>query len=176
MHFNAGRKLSEEHKRKISLALMGHVGYYRGKKRLPETIRKMSESQKGEKNHRFGKPISEEHKRRISEFAKSHPLTNEQVQKKRIRMSGVRNHSWKGDGASYAAIHVWLKTNHGKASFCSNNECSGRSGHFEYANISGVYCHDIRHFVPLCKSCHTKFDQYGGVKFINFLPKKQRRP
>ena len=55
-----GKKLSEEHKRKISKG-------NKGKKLSEETRKKISEAQKGEKNHMYGKHLSEETKKKMSE-------------------------------------------------------------------------------------------------------------
>lgn len=60
---NKSKQVSEETKRKISEARMG-IQYSN------ETISKMSESHKGEKNYWFGHHLSEEHKRKISEAKK----------------------------------------------------------------------------------------------------------
>ena len=59
---NKGKKLSEEHRRKISES-------EKGKNISAETRRKMSESQKGNKNA-FGKKPSAETRRKISEAKK----------------------------------------------------------------------------------------------------------
>lgn len=59
---NKGKKLSEEHKKKISEAKMG-------KKHSAETKRKLSEAQKGKKNA-LGCHRSEETRRKISEAKK----------------------------------------------------------------------------------------------------------
>lgn len=52
----AGRKLSDETKKKISDGRTGEKNWNYGKPRDPETIRKMSEAMSGEKNPRYGKP------------------------------------------------------------------------------------------------------------------------
>jgi len=52
--------VSEERKRKIS-------EWARGRKHTPESLRKMSESQLGPKNHRWGKCNSEEARQKISQ-------------------------------------------------------------------------------------------------------------
>ena len=54
-----GYKLSEEHKKKISLVMLGKCF-------SKETRQKMSESKTGAKNPNFGKQMSEEQKRKIS--------------------------------------------------------------------------------------------------------------
>ena len=68
---NLGRKLTEKHKRKISL---NHSRHSLGKHPSEETRRKMSEAHKGKK-------LSEEHKQKISEACKK--LTYEQMIERR---------------------------------------------------------------------------------------------
>lgn len=58
-----GKKLSEEHKNRISAALKGRTF-------TPEHLKKNSESQKGEKNHMFGKHLSDETKKKLSSSIK----------------------------------------------------------------------------------------------------------
>jgi len=64
---NAGRSLSEEHKRRIGEANTG-------RKATPETIKKQSDAQKG-------KPKSEEFKKRVSETQKGRVFSDETLQK-----------------------------------------------------------------------------------------------
>ena len=69
---------SEETRRKLSQINKGENHHFFGKKHSAKTRRKMSEARKGEKNHNFGKPISAAQKRQISEankgrkFSESH--------------------------------------------------------------------------------------------------------
>jgi len=75
-----GKKLSEEHRRKISEALKGktksgqfkkgHKPWITGKHHSEETKRKMADAQKGEKGFWYGKHLSEETKRKMSESQK----------------------------------------------------------------------------------------------------------
>jgi hypothetical protein len=79
-----GRKLSEEHKKKISIARMGNIGYWVGKKLSIETKIKMSISHKGKK-------LSEEHKRKIGEKRKGHLVSIETRQKIRKGLKGYKH-------------------------------------------------------------------------------------
>ena len=80
-----GKKLSEEHKKKLSKAKKGkytgekHPMY--GKHHLEESKKKMSETHKGEKNHNYGKKMSEEQKKKISEAEKGKKLSEETKKK-----------------------------------------------------------------------------------------------
>ena len=80
-----GKKLSEEHKKKLSKAKKGkytgekHSMY--GKHHSEESKKKMSEAHKGEKNHNYGKKMSEEQKKKISEAEKGKKLSEETKKK-----------------------------------------------------------------------------------------------
>lgn len=69
---------------------------------------------------------------------------------------GEKNHAWKGDGASYQALHVRLYKRFGKPSQCS--VCGTKEAPaFDYANLTGNYT-DLSDYAPMCRSCHHKFD------------------
>lgn len=108
-------KLTEEHKKKLSIALSGKNNPNYGKKHSPEvrakisaaiTGRKLSEETKKKfSEQRKGKKKSEEHRRKISESNKGKTLgrkfTDEQKQKlkeaaKRKNLFGKNNPAWKG--------------------------------------------------------------------------------
>jgi len=68
------------------------------------------------------------------------------------------NDSWKGDAAGKQAFHRRLYALHGKPSCCL--VCGTTSAkHYDYANISGRY-EDLDDYVPLCRSCHAKYDGF----------------
>ncbi len=87
-------------------------------------------------------------------------------------IKGTDHYNWKGDNASYFAIHIWNKTQWGKASKCDNTECiyprknAARSWvnapkRFEWALKRGrTYTRNREDYYQLCKSCHAKYD-YG---------------
>lgn len=91
---NRGRKHTEEHKRKIGLAGLGRVFSEEHKRKIgeankialtgrvhgphsEEAIKKMSESQLGEKNHMYGKHHTEETKDKISLANKGKSMPDE---------------------------------------------------------------------------------------------------
>jgi hypothetical protein len=65
------------------------------------------------------------------------------------------NHSWKGDDASYKALHLRVAEYRGKPSLCSR--CGATEGRFEWANLTGDYA-DINDYERMCVSCHRRFD------------------
>lgn len=80
--------------------------------------------------------------------------------------AGAWNGMWKGDTASYFAIHQRLKVTRGKASDHSCSECGNRARHWAYDNADpfereddgGRYSTNLNHYRPMCVSCHRKFD------------------
>jgi hypothetical protein len=95
------------------------------------------------------------------------------------RKKGIRWHKgelhagWKGDSASYNAIHMWLKKYYGTPMECENKKCSyprtNKNGKvllkpskFEYALKHGKnYSHNRNNFITLCVSCHAIYDKRG---------------
>lgn len=87
----AALKMTEEHKKKISISKMGHKGYMNGKKLTEDQKKKISERHKGVckteehkkklSNVNFGKKLSEETKNKISNWNKTVGFTDEQKQK-----------------------------------------------------------------------------------------------
>ena len=64
----------------------------RGKKRSEESRRKMSNAQKGEKSHMFGKPRSDEIKKKISNSRKGKMVSKETRRKMSEAHKGEKNH------------------------------------------------------------------------------------
>lgn len=62
---------------------------------------------------------------------------------------------WKGDTASYSAIHKWLYAHYEKPTKCQ--DC-GSTNSIEWANISGEYRRERGDWKHLCKRCHMIFD------------------
>jgi ribosomal protein L40E len=83
------------------------------------------------------------------------------VQKKPITDKCCENSpQWKGDDASYSAIHNWVIVHYGKAVKC--RKCGRTDLSVEWANLPHTYKRDIRDWVPLCASCHRRRD-YGNI-------------
>lgn len=73
---------------------------------------------------------------------------------------GEKHHLWKGDFASYSALHYWIQREIGKAHFCLFNK-NHVSTRYHWANISKIYKRDVTDYMPLCPSCHFKYDNVG---------------
>lgn len=69
--------------------------------------------------------------------------------------SGPENHMWKGNLASYSAIHIWARENIPLTDVC---QLCGKPGKLDHANISGEYIRDKGDFICVCRKCHTALD------------------
>lgn len=58
---------------------------------------------------------------------------------------------------SYASIHQFLIRTYGKAPFCVWDS-KHQSTKFEWANVTGKYTTELEDYLPMCPSCHRRFD------------------
>lgn len=70
---------------------------------------------------------------------------------------GVNHFGWKGDSASYSAVHKWMTGNFGRPKKCV--ECGGNKPRVEWANLSGEYKRERADWISLCAGCHRFFDR-----------------
>jgi hypothetical protein len=71
--------------------------------------------------------------------------------------TGEKNDSWKGDQATYNALHLRVYAARGRPDHCS---CCGRSDGgsiYEWANQTGKYT-DVNDYEQMCASCHRSLD------------------
>ena len=128
---NLGRKLSEEHKLKISNTLTG-------------------------------RKLTEEHKKNISEGKKGRSSTQQN-----------ENHpQWKGDNASYYAIHIWVNNHKSKPDFC---DICGENKILELSNKDHKYRRNIEDYQYLCRKCHGKFDRDNNLRKHKKVTKNKKR-
>lgn len=116
------------------------------------------------------KVMSEETKQKISKALKGirrSKSTREKVRKarlgvKRPEISGVNHYLWKGDDASYSAIHIWIKNELGPPSKCEHCGLDkipkGKKRGFHWANKTGNYLRNTQDWLSLCVSCHKFYD------------------
>lgn len=65
----------------------------------------------------------------------------------------------------YNIIHAWLIKNYGKATKCEDKNCLRKSKTFDWCLLHGKdYKKDITVFIPLCRSCHMKYDMTDQKK------------
>lgn len=74
------------------------------------------------------------------------------------------NGMWKGENASYIAIHAWVRRHYGvpvKCQFCGKEKTTPRS--VQWANIDHKYRRTREDWLMLCCSCHKKHDIEKGL-------------
>jgi hypothetical protein len=79
--------------------------------------------------------------------------------KRRWDISNEHNYGWKGDDASYYAIHTWVTLNLGRPDKC---EYCGKTGlsknQIHWANKDHKYKRNLTDWIRLCASCHKNYD------------------
>ncbi len=70
---------------------------------------------------------------------------------------GQMNHQWKGDAASYQAMHKRLESRFGKPKRCEKCKTTDRRRSYDWANMTGEY-EKLGDYQRLCRSCHWKHD------------------
>lgn len=78
--------------------------------------------------------------------------------------SNEKHHAWKGDKASYSAVHKWMTNNFGRPYKCFS--CDGTTPRVEWANISGEYKREMSDWIGLCSSCHRYFDRNSERRML----------
>lgn len=71
---------------------------------------------------------------------------------------GPKNHMWKGDEASYGAMHIRLYARFGRVNECSVCGTNDPSKWYDWANLTGRY-EDINDYQRMCRSCHRQYDK-----------------
>lgn len=86
---------------------------------------------------------------------------------------GQENGMWKGERASYAAVHIWVNNHFGRPQKCEScNTTENRMYH--WANLSGTYSRERSDWLRLCVPCHKGNDVKAlGGKIKARAPKPQ---
>lgn len=87
--------------------------------------------------------------------------------KKKISVANTAELSsqWKGIGAKYQALHMWIRRHYGKAVKCENFFCEGISHQYQWAlKLGKKYSRNIEDYIQLCRSCHRKMDMTPETK------------
>lgn len=77
-------------------------------------------------------------------------------------LTGINHPQWKGDKASYYAIHIHVRRYNPRPEQCQ--DCDIITNRLELANVTGIYNRDIKNYRYLCHSCHMKFDAHKHRK------------
>ncbi len=114
-----GKKLSNEHKRKISL---GHIG----KKHSNDTLIKLSLAKTGEKNGMYNRPQSTEAKSKMSNFQKTRPRREMTEQEKATISSKLkgRKHTLINEHVKQKVLAEWASGLYTKREIANRNETS----------------------------------------------------
>ena len=86
-------------------------------------------------------------------------LHRQRVSTSLIGKYGNQSRRWKGDKASYAAVHIWIKKHWGKPDHCDMCRCENAS-RYEWSNIDWKYRRVREDWRQLCPSCHRKYDHF----------------
>ena len=81
----------------------------------------------------------------------------------RRKISGANHYYWTGDSATYGGRHQRTVKTRGKASLYECFALCGRKA-AQWAQIHNTSGMDPIHYVPVCHSCHLRYDQ-SGVMF-----------
>lgn len=77
--------------------------------------------------------------------------------------TGSTPKNYKGELASYSAVHHWVKYHFGKANHCVecglNEIPDGKLRYFEWANLSGKYLRQRSDWAQMCVKCHRARDR-----------------
>ncbi len=168
-HALKGKKFSEEHRRKMSLALKGRISPNKGKHHSEETKRKISlaaRNMSAETKRKMslagkGRIFSEEHKRKMSLSAQN--MSEETKMKMSLSRCGPFSSNWKG-GISFEPYCCIFSIQEFKDIIlerdnyrCQNPDCNGISKrrcihHIDYDKKN---C-KLNNLITLCASCNTR--------------------
>lgn len=121
--------------------------------------------------------LTEERREVARKRAREWYANNKEEAKKRInqhyhenkqlvgRPQGDKHHAWKGEDASYFALHSWVSRKKGRPQECEH--CGTKEKrHYHWANLDGKYTRDLNTWVRLCVPCHSKHDKKLGFDSI----------
>lgn len=89
-------------------------------------------------------PVSKETRKKISKVKKGFFLKEDSSQ-------------WKGDNASYASIHEWIRKTFLKSNKCE--KCNKETSRIESHNISKKYTRKREDWTFVCKKCHLELEK-----------------
>jgi len=136
-----------------------------GKKHSIETIERMRKIKTGKHQ-----TIETKNKLRLLRLGKNNPFygkhhsdaTCKRISENHVDVSNDKNPQWRGDGASYVAIHHWVARHKDKPSFC---EMCGEKEPYDLSNVSGEYKRDVNDYQWVCRKCHQVSDgRYERLK------------
>ena len=80
--------------------------------------------------------------------------------KRQIKV-GFDNYCYKGNNATYGSLHKWVKRWKGKPNRC--DVCGADDKRmYHWANIDHRYRRILDDYIPMCVSCHRKYNKYNN--------------
>lgn len=150
--------ISEETRKKMSLARMGKTPWNKGTKGVMVA---------------WNKGLTKEDDR-VKKYADKLKIVNKgkhsspTTEFKKGENRGASNNFWKGDKVKYSGIHMWMVSAYGKPDACEHCKRTGLTGRYiDWANISGLYKRTRGDWLRLCKSCHKIYDLSKTRRQIN---------
>ena len=70
---------------------------------------------------------------------------------------GAANATWRGDDASYAALHKRVEAARGRPTYCSQCGTQDPDRTYDWANLTGKYA-VVADYARMCRSCHRTYD------------------
>jgi hypothetical protein len=139
----------------------GEKNPFFGKKHSAESREKMRRAKLGKKRPAF----TEEHKIKIGQGNKgkirSKEVRESISRRQKGQWTGEKNPNWKGDSAGYFSIHGWVIRQKGKADHCT--KCGTTTAkRYEWANVDHQYRRNLDDYIPMCQSCHMRYDKKHG--------------
>lgn len=81
--------------------------------------------------------------------------------------AGDKHPLWQGDKAGRFAVHRWIDRHKGKPEKCLHCETTSKEKRLNWANKDHKYHRSLDDFIPLCVSCHHKYDiKHNGYKLF----------
>lgn len=183
-HYNYGKKLSVETKKKMSESQSGEKHHMFGKKLSDETRRKMCGVQSGENHHMFGKNISEETRRKMSKAKLGNKCPEETKKKiseaKSGKYTGPDNVNWNGGSSFKPYCHKFNNTLKEKIRIRDNRICqncgipeNGSKHTVHHIHYDKENCYPD--LITLCRPCNSKANSnrdYWEVYYMNKLEER----
>lgn len=97
---------------------------------------------------------------------------NSETQRRRtLGKKAQKNLAWKGEKVSYKGLHRWIEIQLGQSKNYLCQFCKGKnkSKKMNWANLDHKYTRDLSKWVPLCKICHSRYDQKTFNSYSNKL-------
>jgi transcriptional regulator with XRE-family HTH domain len=70
---------------------------------------------------------------------------------------GEKNSFWRGDAATYKALHYRVYVARGLPKECVSCSSKDPEARYEWANLTGQYA-DVNDYARMCVPCHRRFD------------------